>query len=96
MGQDTSDLGRSDNSCSGEPAGVVLLVHTGGTISATKSVSTADDDGLTVEATSYGNFSTEAASLLGQFWDDLDSDEKHSLHEDYKLQRAKAVRLSPS
>ncbi len=96
MGQDVADIGRSDNSCSGEPAGVVLLVHKAGTVSATQSVSTADDDTLTIEATSYGNFAGEADTILGQFWDDLDSDEKHSLHEDYKLQRAKAVRLSPS
>lgn len=96
MGQVTVDLSRADNSCSGELAGVVLLVHTGGEISATKSVSTADDDTLTIEATTYGNFAGEADTILGTFWDNLDSDEKHSLHEDYKLQRAKAVRLSPS
>ncbi len=96
MGQVTVDLSRADNSCDGEPAAVVLLVHKDGEISATQSVSTADDDTLTIEATSYGNFAGEADTILGSFWDALDSDEKHSLHEDYKLQRAKCARLSPS
>lgn len=96
MGQVTVDLSRADNSCDGEPASVRLLVHEAGEISATKSVSTADDDDLTVEATNYGNWSTKADTLLGTFWDNLTSDEKQSLFEDYKIQRAKAVRLSPS
>ncbi len=94
MGQDFVDLSRADNSCSGETAAVVLLAHEDGEISATKSVSTADDDELTVEATNYGNWSSKADSLLGSFWDALTSDEKQSLFEDYKLQRAKCIRLA--
>ena len=98
MGQDVADIGPGYTTCVDDLGTVRIGVisWTGSTINRAPKweLTGAEDDDLTVEATTPANFATTASSILGSVWTAMDADERTALFDSYAYQRAKTLRVA--